>query len=242
MKRIGILSDTHGLLREEVKVYLQECDVILHAGDINSETILNELNRIAPTFPVRGNADKEWAKDIPVTRSEEINGIRIFMIHNKGQIREDLSTFDLVIYGHSHKYEEKEAEKKKWLNPGSCGPRRFHLPITMAVLTVEEDGTFYIERIDIPHPETKPKTRIEDSKDSMETDLDDDMGDPGNAICAARVKTCIPAVIKEINKGTPVEKIAKKFKLPKDLAEQICRLYLTHPGVDADGIMAKMGL
>lgn len=226
MKRIGIISDTHGLLRDEVKAHLQDCDMILHAGDINSGAVLEELNRIAPTFPVRGNADKDWADDIPVTGVVEVNGIRIFMIHNQKQIQEDVSAYDLVIYGHSHKYEEKETGETKWLNPGSCGPRRFHLPITMAVLTVEEDGTFHIERIDIPHQETKPEIKIEDMKDSAETD----------------VKVLIPAVVKEINKGTPVEKIAKKYNLSKELAEQICRLYLTHPGVDADGIMAKMGL
>lgn len=215
MERIGIISDTHGLLRDEVKAYLKECDMILHAGDIHSRSVLEDLNRIAPTFPVRGNADKEWADDIPVTRVVEVTNIRIFMIHNQKQIQEDVSNYDLVVYGHSHKYEEKETGETKWLNPGSCGPRRFHLSITMAVLTVE-DGTFYIERIDIPHREA--------------------------TIPSADVKTCIPAIIKEINKGTSVEKIAKKFKLSKELAEQICRLYLTHPGVDADGIMAKMGL
>ena len=216
MKRIGIISDTHGLLRDEVKAYLKECDMILHAGDINSKSVLEELNRIAPTFPVRGNADKEWADDIPITRVVEVNNIRIFMIHNQKQIQEDVSAYDLVVYGHSHKYEEKETGETKWLNPGSCGSRRFHLSITMAVLTVEEDGTFRIEGIDIPHQESK--------------------------IPSADVKACIPAIIKEIDKGTPVDKIAKKFNLSKELAEQICRLYLTHPGVDADGIMAKMGL
>ena len=215
-QRIGIISDTHGLLRDEVKAYLKECDMILHAGDINSRSVLEELNRIAPTFPVRGNADKEWAADIPVTRVVEVNNIRIFMIHNQKQIQEDVSAYDLVVYGHSHKYEEKETEETKWLNPGSCGPRRFHLSITMAVLTVEENGTFYNEGIDIPHQVS--------------------------AIPSTDVKACIPAIIKEINKGTPVDKIAKKFNLSNELAEQICRLYLTHPGVDADGIMAKMGL
>lgn len=226
MKRIGIISDTHGLLRDEVKAYLKECDMILHAGDINSGAVLKELNRIAPTFPVRGNADKEWADNIPVTRVVEVNHNRIFMIHNQKQIQEDVSAYDLVVYGHSHKYEEKGTGGTKWLNPGSCGPRRFHLSITMAILTVEEDGTFYIERIDIPHPETKSEMKTEAMKDSAETD----------------VKPLIPGIIREINKGTPVEKIAKKFNLSNELAEQICRLYLTHPGVDADGIMAKMGL
>ena len=241
MKRIGVISDTHGLLRDEVKAHLQECDMILHAGDIHTKKILEELNRIAPTFPVRGNADKDWADHIPATRAVEVNNIRIFMIHNQKQIQGDVSAFNLVIYGHSHKYEEKEAEGTKWLNPGSCGPRRFHLPITMAILTIEEDSTFYIERIDIPHPEMKPETKTEDTKDCAGRDVNANAENRADIIPAAFIKDCIPAIIREINKGTPVEKIAKKFHLSKELAEQICRLYLTHPGVDADGIMAKMG-
>ena len=222
--RIGVISDTHGLLRAEVEMNLQGCDMILHAGDINSKVILEELGRIAPTFPVRGNADKDWADEIPATRVVEVNGIRIFMIHNKKQIQEDVAVYNLVIYGHSHKYEEKEAGETKWLNPGSCGPRRFHLAITMAMLTVEEDGTFHIERIDIPHQAAQTES---DSEGSIPAEL---------------VKAHIPEIMREIDEGMPIEKIAKKYKLSEELVEQICRLYLTHPGVDADGIMAKMGL
>lgn len=222
--RIGIISDTHGLLREEVKVHLQGCDMILHAGDINSKAVLEELDGIALTFPVRGNADKEWADEIPMTRVVEVNGIRIFMIHNKKQIQEDAAVYDLVIYGHSHKYEEKETEGTKWLNPGSCGSRRFHLAITMAILTVEEDGAIHIERIDIPHQPPQTESHAEDT------------------ISPEFVKARIPEIMREIDKGMSVEKIARKHKLSEELAEQICRLYLTHPGVDEDGIMAKMGL
>ena len=218
--RIAIISDTHGLLREGVKEYLQKCDMILHAGDIHSPAVLEELNRIAPTCAVRGNADKEWAESLPVTRVIEDAGIRIFMIHNRKHITEGLSSYDLVIYGHSHKYEEKTAGGVTWLNPGSCGPRRFRLPITMAMLYIEEDGRFQIERIDIVHPGVQP---------------DED-------IPAATVKEYLPAIIREIEKGTSVMQIARKFHLSQELAEQICRLYLTHPGVDADGIMGKLGI
>lgn len=107
-----------------------------------------------------------------------------------------------------------------WLNPGSCGSRRFRLPVTMAMLYVEDDGSFRIERIDISHPETQ--------KDE--------------AITADTVKEHLPAIIWEIQRGTSVEQLSEKFHLSYELAEQICRLYLTHPGVDADGIMSKLGL
>lgn len=218
--RIGVISDTHGLLRDEVKEQLQGCDMIFHAGDINCSSVIEELNQIAPTYVVRGNADKEWASNLPQTQVITDIGIRVLMIHNKKQLKEDLESFDLVIYGHSHKYEEKIVSGKQWLNPGSCGPRRFKLPITMAMLYVEDDGGFRIERVDIG------------CSDVQATD----------SVPVESVKKYLPAVIREIDKGTSVEQIAVKFHLSHELAEQICRLYLTHPGVDADGIMAKMGM
>ena len=218
--RIGVISDTHGLLRDEVKQRLQGCDRILHAGDINTPSVVEELNKIAPTCLVRGNADKAWAEAIPETQVMVDLGIRIFMIHNRKQIHGRLESYDLVIFGHSHKYEEKNEDGRVWLNPGSCGPRRFKLPITMAMLYIENDGRFRIERIDIGASESQ-------------TDSD---------FILADVKKDIPAMMKAIDKGVDVEQLAQRFRLPRELAEQICRLYLTHPGVDADGIMAKLGL
>ena len=218
--RIGVISDTHGLLRQEVKERLQDCDRIFHAGDIHTPSIVEELNRIAPTCLVRGNADKEWAKDIPVTQAINDIGIRVLMIHNRKQIDEELKPYDLIIYGHSHKYEEKHIDGRVWLNPGSCGPRRFRLPITMAMLYVEDNGKIRIERID-----------IETSESKMDSEL-----------TADAVKQYLPDIMRQIDKGATVGQLAKRFHLPEELAEQICRLYLTHPGVDADGIMAKLGI
>lgn len=107
MHKIGIISDTHGLLRSEVLRELQGCECILHGGDINRQSILDELEKIAPVYAVRGNNDKEWADRIPASIRTEICGIRVFMVHNKKELPADLSGTDLVIYGHSHKYEEK---------------------------------------------------------------------------------------------------------------------------------------
>ena len=218
--RIGVIADTHGLLREEVKKMLQGCDRIFHAGDIHTPSIAEELNRIAPTFFVRGNVDKEWAEHIPVTQVINDIGIRVFMIHNRKQIDETLEPYDLIICGHSHKYEKKCVDGKTWLNPGSCGPRRFRLPITMAMLFIDDDGKFRILRIDIKAAESGTDTEV----------------------TAATVKQYLPAIMKEIDKGVSVEQLARRFHLSKELSEQICRLYLTHPGVDADGIMSKLGL
>ena len=146
MHRIAVLSDTHGLLRLEILEILRGCEAILHGGDINKQKILDELNRIAPVYVVRGNNDKEWAESLPETRAFTLYGLRFFMVHNKKQIPKEIDA-DIVIYGHSHKYEEQQVNGQTWLNPGSCGKRRFSLPLTMATLTIPKTGSFTIEKI-----------------------------------------------------------------------------------------------
>lgn len=227
MHRIGIISDSHGLLRPEVVKVLESCEVILHGGDINSPEILDELNGIAPTHAVRGNNDKEWAQNLPETISIKLYGIRFFMVHNKKYISKDLTDTDVIVYGHSHKYEEKYADGKLWLNPGSCGPRRFTQPITFAVLEAEDDHTFRVEKIEIPH---QPKG----------TGAPDDSAEHG--LKGRDMKHIIKSVMRDTDRGISVADIASRNDISEELAELICRLYLTHPGVSADGIMGKMGL
>lgn len=136
-KRIGVLSDTHGLLRPEVLSSLSGCDAIIHGGDINKPEILEQLKKIAPVYVVRGNNDKEWAEHLPITLTFQIEQCRFFLVHNKKQVPGDLTGIDAVIFGHSHKYFAQELEGRLWLNPGSCGKRRFDQEITMAILTVD---------------------------------------------------------------------------------------------------------
>ena len=222
MRRIGVLSDTHGKLREEVVEILQDCDVILHAGDINTPQVIESLRKIAPLYVVRGNADKEWAADLPEQLSEEIFGLRIFMVHNKKEIPGDTSGYDLVITGHSHKYEEKETENCFFLNPGSCGPRRFSQPVTLAVLEVEESGEFCVIKQDIrqdKEPSGKAKTP--------------------EAVFSEKT---LGAILRDVDRGKSVPEIAGKYQVDSESVAQICRLYLTHPGIDAAGVREKMGL
>ncbi len=148
--KIGILSDTHGLLRPEVTEALAGCDVILHAGDINKQSILDALGNIAPLYAVRGNNDKEWAEHLPLRREIELEGRKVFMTHKRSDIPKDTSGYDLVVFGHSHRYEERREGRTLFLNPGSCGPRRLTQPITLAVAEPGADG-FHAEKIDIPH-------------------------------------------------------------------------------------------
>ena len=145
MKRIVILSDTHGLLRTEVLEYLSQADVIIHGGDINTQAIVDTLQGFAPLYIVRGNNDKEWAENLPHSLTFAIEGIHFFLVHNKRDVPPDLSDVDVVVYGHSHKYACEERGGVLWFNPGSCGRRRFNQEITLAVMTAE-DGQFQVEK------------------------------------------------------------------------------------------------
>ena len=215
--KIGVLSDTHGLLRQEVLDHLSGVDAILHGGDINNEGILLTLRSIAPVWVVRGNNDKEWAEDIPLFLDFSLAGLNVYMAHKKRDLPADLSDHDLVVFGHTHKYETYRDGKTLFLNPGSCGPRRFNQAITLAMLTVE-NGRITVTRIDIPNQNT-PKMRI-----------------------GADIKSQIETVMKETQRGRPAFEIAARRGWDVGLVEQIARLYVTHPGVTAEGIMVKMGL
>ena len=148
--KLAILSDTHGLLRPQVVEHLKTADAILHGGDINKPAIVEQLQQYAPLYIVRGNNDKEWAEDIPHDLIVTLEGVTIFMVHNKKEVPADLSGVDVVVFGHSHKYVQEEKDGLLWLNPGSCGPRRFHQEITMMMAEIE-GGTIQVEKIDIPH-------------------------------------------------------------------------------------------
>ncbi|MEE0881174.1 MAG: metallophosphoesterase family protein [Turicibacter sp.] len=144
--KIGVISDTHNVLREEVVDYLADCDAIIHAGDVCKEEIIIQLNEIAKTFVVRGNNDN--FEGLADHLELELGGINIYVVHDKKDIPKPLDNFNLVIYGHSHKYEEEIKDGITYLNPGGCGRRRFSLPLTMAILIIE-DNQLMINKLDI---------------------------------------------------------------------------------------------
>ena len=148
--KLAILSDTHGLLRPEVVEHLKTADGILHGGDLNKQEIVDQLRQYAPLYVVRGNNDKAWAEDIPHHLTVTLGGVTFAMVHNKKELPADLTGVDAVVFGHSHKYVQEEKDGVLWLNPGSCGPRRFHQEITMMTAEVE-DGSIRVEKITIPH-------------------------------------------------------------------------------------------
>lgn len=158
MHRIAVISDTHNLLRPEVLDIIETCELILHAGDISRQDILDTLRDMKKVYAVRGNNDRGgWTADIPCFLDFKLFGCSIYMAHIKRNIPDDHGA-DLVISGHSHRYSCVQDGDTIYLNPGSCGPRRFNQDITMAILTIDEEkkapgsgASISIERIDIPH-------------------------------------------------------------------------------------------
>ena len=146
MKQIAILSDTHGLLREQVIAELVKADYAIHAGDINTSDIIESMRKLGETYAVRGNNDKEWAEALPESITVTIEGVRFFIVHNKKDIPKHLSNADVVVYGHSHKYSAEIINGVLFLNPGSCGKRRFNLELTMCRMTVDA-GHYQYEKV-----------------------------------------------------------------------------------------------
>lgn len=138
--RVGVISDTHGLLRPKVLTLLQGCDRILHAGDVGKAEVLSRLQEIAPVEAVRGNVDTgEEGEALPPMLSGDLNGLPFRMIHRREDIEPSWTkSFRLLIFGHSHRPELEWRSACLLLNPGSCGQRRFSYPLTLAILTVQD--------------------------------------------------------------------------------------------------------
>lgn len=257
--RIGIISDTHGILRPEVEEVLKSCEVIFHAGDIGKPEILSRLKTIADTYAVLGNVDQPFAeqfrfpingrsKNVPGEQPErtseelpeelemELFGFRIYMIHNKKQMRKDLSGMDIVIYGHSHKYEETSIGNTVCLNPGSCGPKRFRLPVTMIILTLyPAEHQWKAEKIDCLSitqgmlqgifGEESGTGRVECRESVTVAEADEEIKIPEQDMYRL-----VREMMKEIDAGRNLSDIAARHRIDEKFAEQVCRMYVTHPG------------
>jgi putative phosphoesterase len=135
--RVGVISDTHGLLRPEAIGALRDSDLIVHAGDIGRLDVLEQLRELAPTHAVRGNIDiQPWARKLPDTAVVRAGRQRLFVLHDISHLEIDpvCAGYDIVVFGHSHRPSAERRDGVLFLNPGSAGPRRFGLPVTMARL------------------------------------------------------------------------------------------------------------
>ncbi len=150
--RIGLISDTHGLLRRQALQALAGSDAIVHAGDIGGPEILQQLGALAPVTAVRGNNDRAaWASDVPDYCVVECGCARVFLLHD----RKDLARFpappgcNVIVTGHSHQPFVERAVGVLYVNPGSAGPRRFRLPVTIALLHVQETIDARVVHLDL---------------------------------------------------------------------------------------------
>ena len=137
--KIGVISDTHGLLRPEAIEFLEGCDSIVHAGDLGDPDILKMLDAIAPTVAVRGNVDRgSWTRDLPDKDLVEAEGKLLYVIHDLDELDLDPVTAQIaaVIFGHSHMPANYEKDGVLYFNPGSAGPRRFKLPVSIGRITI----------------------------------------------------------------------------------------------------------
>lgn len=216
----AVISDTHGILRNEVVEVIKGCDVILHGGDFDNKKVLEDLEQMGQLYAVRGNNDWDLGDKLPPFLDFTFYGLHFYMVHDKNDIPKDLSNIDVMIYGHSHKYEERHENGRLILNPGGCGRERFRLPLTMAVLDIyPASKDVKVTRIDIPG------SRDSAIKEKMP---------------ARDMRKIISSVIKDMDRGKKIDVIAVRNNISRELAEQICRIYVTHPGVNADGILNKM--
>ncbi len=249
MHRVAVISDTHGILRPEAIEMLRKAELILHGGDVADQKTLDRLGECARVIAVRGNCDKEWAEELPQEACFELYGKMIYMVHNKKHISGKAEKADVIIYGHSHKYEEKEEDGRLWLNPGSGGPRRFGRPATMAVLEIdEESGSLTVKRIELTEGEerntagaARGMTGVEQgaagaARNTAGANADDLCPELGSGELRGIVET----IVRDLGRGKSVDRIVKTRGISRMLTEQICQIYFTHPGIDVQGVMDRI--
>ena len=271
--RIAVISDTHNLLRPEVAAVIKTCDVVLHGGDISGPATFEKIRELCGEssstrvcgagnfYAVRGNNDRDWASEIPFTLEVRLYGLKFFMAHMKKDIPADVDA-DVVIYGHSHRYAQEERNGTLYLNPGSCGPRRFRQPITMAVLTIAESGEnsgrdlkrVSVEKIEIPHeaamssgPPDAQKLSVTQKSAAAQKTSTAQKSSAMHESSASRERELVSGdtirkIGEDIAKHRTISEIAARRNLSRELTEEIVRLYVTHPGVTPEQIMSKMGL
>ncbi len=262
--RIAVISDTHDVLREEVLKQIRMADVVIHAGDVSSSDIVEQirvnLQKNAGFYLVRGNADGAWAKTIPETLKLTLEQVHLFVVHDRKKTVIPKNC-DIVISGHTHRFQAETVDGRLFLNPGGCGRRRFRLELTMAVLYIE-GKTWRVEKIAL---EESAKQSVETGKENLANAA---VGIAEDITASAGEKECTPAatadtsgresaidplelssgellhlieqILRGMKRGKSIPRIAGELNLEPSFVDEICRIYVTHPGVTANGIMDKL--
>jgi len=240
--RIAVISDTHDVLREEVLGQIRMADAVIHAGDLSSSKLLarikENLRDSAAFYLVRGNADGDWAENIPDTLEFVLAQVPFFVVHNrkKAVIPDDC---DIVIFGHTHRFQKEQTDGRLWLNPGSCGRRQFHRELTMAVLHIEGE-TRRVEKIILDPSGFSSETGKSDAADA-EVGLDNrERRTNPLDLSSGELFRLIDGILAGMKRGRSVAQIAGEMNLEDSFVEEICRIYVTHPGVNANGILDKL--
>ena len=155
MHKIGIISDTHGMIRPEIVAVFDGVEQIIHAGDIGSLLVMVELKKIAPVTAVYGNMDRSfWARDLPASTVVTVGDVQLYALHNLAELNVDPAVgFAAVIYGHTHRQLQETRGGVLFFNPGSAGPRRYDLPASVGIITIE-NSRIWGEIISLPEAES----------------------------------------------------------------------------------------
>lgn len=263
--RAAVISDTHGLLRPEVEKILQSCDVVIHAGDFDNQMVFHKLKIKRPLYAVRGNNDGEWAEQLPLIRRFVLGNFSFLLVHDQADIPRDAEA-QVIIFGHSHMHFQRQENGQLWLNPGSCGYRRFTLPLSLAVLTLEDEGC-EIESIFLEEGEEglnlrkeyswfskpqkaqnhqaqreeKPKKKEKPGEDKAAFGLRKRLRERINEGVRQKDQLFVIAkIMRLLRRGEQVEWVADNMRLEPAFVEMIYRICVTHPQADAHQILDKL--
>ncbi|MCD8336256.1 MAG: metallophosphatase family protein [Lachnospiraceae bacterium] len=239
--RVAVISDTHDVLREEVLEQIRLADAVIHAGDISKPEIVDRMKANLPEksilYLVRGNADGDWAMRIPETMEFQLEQVHFFVVHNrkKAVIPEKC---DIVISGHTHRFQAETADGRLWLNPGACGRRRFRSELSMAVLQIE-GNSWQTEKIRIGAEDVPAEKSVYSDAAANSRNSGSASGDPME-LSSGALLLLISGILKRMNRGKTISQIAGELNLEESFVEEICRISVTHPGVTANGILDKL--
>ncbi len=254
--RAAVISDTHGLLRPEAIKVIGTCDVIIHAGDFDNQMLYHKLNISQPLYAVRGNNDGSWAGQLPLVKRFLLGGISFIMAHDRSDIPMSLGKEQVVIFGHSHMYYQKIENGRLWLNPGSCGYKRFTLPLSLAVMTIQ-DGTYQVEPVWLEevYGKAAPYSGQGNGDGSINSGRTEEKTVEPNGLGGQqedgqpRIKErqqerdqlfLIAKIMRFMKRGATINWVADNLKAEPAFVETIYRISITHPGADAHQILDKL--